>query len=259
MTRAADETPAPATTHRYAVISAYYKEPRETLERCIASVRKQSIQADHIMVADGFPQDWIDGAGVRHLRLDRAHGDYGNTPRAMGALLAIAEQYDGLCFLDADNWLEPTHVDECVRTYERGGQQHHVDFVVARRHFRRPDESIIEIEQEAFDVHVDTSCFFFFPSSFHLIPHFGMMPKKLSAIGDRVFYHSLNTRGLKSAICEATTVNYLCMWETVYRNMGETPPPDAKPVINARPIFDWLDNRSPEERLLISRLSGTVA
>lgn len=77
---------------KYAIITPYYKEERRLLERCIASVRNQTIGTDHFLVADGFPQDWIDTTGVRHLKLDRSHGDGGNTPRGVGALLAVAEQ-----------------------------------------------------------------------------------------------------------------------------------------------------------------------
>ena len=95
---------------RVAVVTPYYKEPRGWIERCIASVAAQTHACDHFLVADGHAQDWIDGAGVRHLRLDRGHGDYGNTPRALGALLAVSEGYDAIAFLDADNWYAPEHV-----------------------------------------------------------------------------------------------------------------------------------------------------
>lgn len=48
----------------------YYKETRGYLERCIASVKCQTVRADHILILDGFPQGWIDQANVRRLRLD---------------------------------------------------------------------------------------------------------------------------------------------------------------------------------------------
>src|ERR1700731_4980422 len=103
---------------RYAIITPYHEESRDQLERCIRSVSAQTVPTDHIIVADGRPQDWIDATGARHLRLDRAHGDYGNTPRGLGAMLAIAERYDGIGLLDADNWLEPEHVAACVATFK---------------------------------------------------------------------------------------------------------------------------------------------
>src|SRR5262245_60634010 len=98
------------TKQKYIMITPYYKEPEAQLRRCIDSVRQQTAACDHFLVADGFPQDWIDREQVRHLKLDASHGDYGNTPRAIGALLASSESYEGIGFVDADNWLEPDHV-----------------------------------------------------------------------------------------------------------------------------------------------------
>src|SRR5574337_2079445 len=104
---------------KVAVVTPYFKEPAATLARCIDSVRKQHADREigeiaHILVADGHPQHWIDDLSVRHLKLDRAHGDFGNTPRSIGAQLAASEGYDAIAFLDADNWLDPDHVAACV-------------------------------------------------------------------------------------------------------------------------------------------------
>src|SRR5262249_9716374 len=35
---------------RYAIITPYYKEPRDVLERCIKSVRDQTVATDHFLV-----------------------------------------------------------------------------------------------------------------------------------------------------------------------------------------------------------------
>ena len=112
-------SPQPRKERRYVFITPYYKETRAVLEQCIASVRSQSVRADHILIADGFPQDWIDQINVRHVRLDRAHADWGNTPRCIGALMAAAEGYDGIAFLDADCWLEQDHL-EFLSRLDRG-------------------------------------------------------------------------------------------------------------------------------------------
>ena len=47
----------------------------------MASVRRQTVPTEHLLVADGHPQDWLESESVRHLRLDRSHGDFGNTPQ----------------------------------------------------------------------------------------------------------------------------------------------------------------------------------
>jgi hypothetical protein len=48
---------------RYAIVTPYYKEDRALIERCIDCVRAQSIPTEHILVADGHPQSWINDAG----------------------------------------------------------------------------------------------------------------------------------------------------------------------------------------------------
>jgi hypothetical protein len=59
------------------------------------SAAHQTINVDHIVVADGFAQQWIDDEPVRHIKLDRCYDDYGNTPRGLGALLAISIKESG--------------------------------------------------------------------------------------------------------------------------------------------------------------------
>lgn len=244
---------------RYAIVTPYYKESRQLLERCIDSVRAQTIAADHILVADGHPQDWIDGAGVRHIRLDRAHGDYGNTPRGIGAVLAIAEQYDGLGLLDADNWLDARHVEHCLATHDAAKLTGAAaDYVIARRNFCRPDGSVMPVVDEPVEHHVDTNCFFFFPGAYHIVPYFGTMPRELSPVCDRIFFLSVRHRGLRGVETGQVTVNYHCLWEAVYHNIGELPPPGSKPNIDGPSVQAWIDSRTPEERFLAQRLSGWI-
>jgi cellulose synthase/poly-beta-1,6-N-acetylglucosamine synthase-like glycosyltransferase len=99
---------------KIAIITPYYKESREAIERCIESVKQQTIKSDHFLISDGNPQFFLDNIGVRHIKLDVPHGDYGNTPRGICAQLAISEGYCGLAFLDADNWYDSNHVQVCI-------------------------------------------------------------------------------------------------------------------------------------------------
>jgi glycosyltransferase involved in cell wall biosynthesis len=123
---------------RYAIVTPYYKEEKWLLERCIRSVHAQTVKVEHFMIADGHPQDWLDREPMRHLRLDREHRDFGNTPRTIGALLAVSEGYDGIGFLDADNWFENDHVAGCIAAAARSET---CDYVIARRNLCRPDGS----------------------------------------------------------------------------------------------------------------------
>ena len=126
---------------RVAVVTPYYKEPEAWLARCLTSVREQTYPATHFVVADGHPQAWVDEAGVRHLKLDQSHADYGNTPRTLGAMLAVGEGYDAIAFLDGDNWYAPDHIERCVQV----AREQEVDFVTSRRHWARADGSIINV------------------------------------------------------------------------------------------------------------------
>jgi Glycosyl transferase family 2 len=237
---------------RYAIITPYLEENRSLLERCVASVRDQSIAADHILVADGFPQDWIDDAGVRHLKLDRAHGDFGNTPRGVGALLAIGEEYDGIGLLDADNWLEPDHIAACLAAARTIPTP--CDVVIAQRTFRRPDETIMPVPEEA--GHVDTNCFFFLRGSFSVIPYWATMPKNLASFCDRYFYHTLSQQPFTGVTVPRPTVNYHCLWEWMYRALGETPPIDAKPSLDIDKPGRWLRSLDRRDYEIAARLLG---
>jgi hypothetical protein len=237
---------------RYAIITPYHKENRWLLERCIASVRNQSIAADHFLVADGFPQAWIDEAGVRHVKLDRPHGDFGNTPRGVGALIAIGEEYDGIGLLDADNWLEPEHIAACLAAARTTPLP--CDYVIARRNFRRPDETIMPIPEEP--GHVDTNCFFFLRGSFSVIPHWATMPKNLSSFCDRYFYYMMRRQPFTAATVSRPTVNYHCLWEWMYRTLGETPPTDAKMSLDVEKPGRWLRSLSRRELEIAGRLVG---
>lgn len=53
----------------YVIMTPYFRESPELLWRCIDSVAAQTVASEHILVADGVPQDWIDETNVGHLRL----------------------------------------------------------------------------------------------------------------------------------------------------------------------------------------------
>ena len=245
----------PEQDRRYIFVTPYYKETRACLERCIASVKRQPMGADHILVADGFPQDWLDQAGVRHLRLDRAHGDYGNTPRGVGSLMAVAEGYEGIGLLDADCWLEPDHLEHCLAQAGEVGFEK-CGFVVTSRTLRRPDESIIDVDDELPAVHVDTNCFFFLPPSFNALSVWMLIPREVSSICDRVFFHALRARNFVSAVSVKKTVNYTYTYASVYRQLGEVPPTFAKENPDYRAMATWIDALPPKRLQLINQRLG---
>jgi cellulose synthase/poly-beta-1,6-N-acetylglucosamine synthase-like glycosyltransferase len=241
---------------RYCVITPYYKEDAAMLNRCMDSVARQTVPVEHILVADGFPQDWLSTKPVRHIILDRSHSDFGNLGRGIGAMVAIAEKYSGIAFLDADNWYDSNHVERCLATLD---QNPGAIFAAAQRRFVRPDGSVMTKVRPAevpYDEHIDTNCYFFLPRAYFLLHHWCTMPQELAASGDHLFYLLLYHRVPKPAVVALPTVNYLCMIEQVYRQHGETPPPGARPTLNWHDRQAWLNSLSTEDLLLVKLLTG---
>jgi hypothetical protein len=241
---------------RYCVVTPYFKEDRAMLKRCMDSVRRQTTKVDHMLVADGFPQDWISTEPVRHLILDRPHADYGDVARGVGALTAVAEKYDGIAFLDADNWYDDDHVTCCLAAARNTPGS---AFAAAQRKFVRHDGSVMGPVRPAeipHAEHIDTNCYFFLPKSYHFLHYWCTIPRELSASGDHLIYLLLHLHSMKPGVVPKPTVNYLCNFEQIYRQIGEEPPPDAKPLVNWNDQQAWINSLSAEELGVVRSLTG---
>ena len=242
-------------TARCVVVTPYHRESRHNLERCIESVRKQTIAVDHILVADGFPQDWIDRKPVRHIKLDREHKNYGNTPRCVGAMVAVASDYDAIALLDADNWLDPIHCEYCLQISSPKGENAY-DFVIAQRRFVRPDLSVIPIPDEPLTMLLDTNCCFYLKTSFYTLPVWGLMPNQLGIIGDRVVWHNIKSQSLRAIRAHAKTVNYVTLHKGHYEIIGETPPREGSKRLDFVPVVEWINSLPKSEVDRIAKLVG---
>ena len=238
---------------RFAIITPYYREERNVLERCIQSVRHQTVPADHFLVSDGFPQDWLDTANVRHIRLGRSHNDAGNTPRGLGALLAVSEGYEGIGLLDADNWYDENHIEECCRAADAIAA-FPADVVFARCRIFLPDGKPVRAP-EALN-HTDTSCYWFLPGSFHLLHYWTIMPSRMGPACDRVFYRMLSDQSLIIRKTKEITVNFTSNYEAHYRFVGIPPPPDAKPFVELTTVYAQIKQLDSRQRELIRRRCG---
>lgn len=181
-----------------AIITPYYKEDAATLERCCASVREQSHHnVVHYLIADGFPQAALAEAKgrVRHITLPLGHNDNGNTPRGVGALCALNEGADVVCFLDADNFYGPEHVASVLKTFA----EHRCDAVFSSRYIfpkGHPDKLMLSPEDEA-QALVDTSCISLAKSAAFLFPAWALIPRSLSTVCDLVFLFLIRHHQLK--------------------------------------------------------------
>ena len=216
-------------SNRFAIVTPYYKEPLKTLQRAVDSVKAleaSGLEVAHYLISDGHPHE-IEDDTLIHIKLPQAHADFGDTPRIVGAALAIRDGCCGLMFLDADNILYPEHVKLAWKAH----QEHQTDIVLARRQMLREDGSVIPYESDTYEnvSHVDTGCYIFFGEKVYEALEWAKIPNKLSIVGDRYFLKMLSSKSTGNlGIIKKPTVGYTCLWKDVYLNAGETPPRNAK-------------------------------
>jgi hypothetical protein len=249
-----------ATEMRIAVVTPYFKEGRDVLQRCTDSVRAQSVPVDHIFVADGHPQNWIESyRHVTHIVLRHNTGDFGDTPRSLGFVMGMRSEYDILQFLDVDNVLMPDHFDVVLGHFRGLDSSEFPDLVVARRHMLRPDGSILSINVPEDDNarHIDTSCYVFYRTAFDVGLKWSFIPKQLAFMDDRVFFAMLVIANLKIVFNQSKTVGYACLWEAAYRKAGEVPPPNCRNVEDHRAAaLAWWQALDPHGKKVIERRLG---
>lgn len=226
---------------RVAVVTPYFREPLEWLEECHDSVLAQTHACTHIMVADGQPQSaalsgW---RGLRHIPLPVTHGDYGDTPRAIGSLDAIGAGFDAIAYLDADNTFAPDHIESLVDLQRSSGAA----FCSSTRYLCRIDGSIMaecmNCDGETF---VDTSCMFFGRGAFRLVTAWVLMPDFAHALCDRVVFHAIKNAKLKTAYTGRPTVYYRAKLPGFYESCGEPVPagvPERAPTALAYAYELW--------------------
>lgn len=215
------------------VITPYYRESRTVLKRCLSSVRLQwgINEVVHYLAADGGGQDWLDDEKVVHLRLPH-FGDYGNTPRAIGALLAEKQGCDAFAFLDADCWYEEDHL---LRLSELMVNEN-ADVVTCTRNLYRMNGSFLSVDWESNGLDfVDTNCFMVGRRAFPLMASWLFLPELFSVVGDRIFWkcikENVDAKLIKMARSEKPTINYQTSYCSHYLKNGEHPPKDAKEIV----------------------------
>jgi hypothetical protein len=209
-----------------AVISPYYRETLPILSACHQSVRAQSVPCTHVMVADGFPSAEVQSWPVEHLILPRSHNDFGSTPRAIGSFHAVGLGFDGVAFLDADNWYRADHLQKLLDLHARTG----APFVTSSRVLCRIDGSVLT-DSKAFENHnfADTSCMLIMRPAFGVLANWVLMPQYAQPISDRVFLHLARASGTRIVHSQEPTVYYRCVKSDIYELLRETPPPGARP------------------------------
>jgi len=228
---------------KIAVVTPYHKEDIAIIRRCHESVATQTFACRHILVADGFPLDPIDRWNSDHIKLPQSHGDIGSTARVIGSFNAIGSGFDGIAFLDADNWYGPEHIAKLLELYRSTA----APFLSSSRYLCRLDGSVMGLcHMSDGRTFVDTSCMLLMRPAFGLIQNWCLMPDYAHIIGDRVFFYLAKASGVQTAHLDLPTLYYRCSKAGNYDHFGEQHPPGVQP----RPDYDtafrrWVAEGNP--------------
>ena len=188
------------------------------------------------MVADGFPlQEIALWERTQHIQFPKAHNDTGDTPRLAGAISAAAQQYNGIVFLDADNWFEPGHIESLIQAHVES----QAPVVTCARTLRRPDTGeVLSICRESNGIQFnDTNCYLFTEKVFYLLAAWGLRSNQaaneVGAIGDRIVWNSIVNSQVKRAHVSIPTVNYETAYAVHYKALGLQIPDFAKIIIRS--------------------------
>jgi hypothetical protein len=229
---------------RVAIVTPYCGERDDVWQTCIDSVRAQTHPCQHVLVADGSPRPCPDGAAA--ITLPAAHGDNGNTARAVGSIYAVASGFDAIAYLDADNWYAPLHVAAMVELAGTTG----AEVCIAARTIHRQDGSMMFRDRLDSDGirRADTSCLFLTRPAFSLVSLWATMPRELGPICDRVFWGAVCAAGLRRSTHDAPTVAFRTQYAAHYEAIGEPAPVGSKTRENSTgPALEWLHAQQGEQ------------
>lgn len=192
------------------------------------------------MVADGHPSPEVDQWEARHIQIPYAHGDYGDLAKSIGAMEALVEEFDGIAFLDADNWYRPDHLEKAILRHQESG----ADVVVTYRYFcdrnEKPLAQCLNTDGVNF---ADTNCLIFFGKSRPLACEWYKIPSWAHCICDRVLWSWIKKSDAKIFPSRDCTVCYSLEYEGVYKLLEIEAPPEALAKNNAvditRAIQRW--------------------
>ena len=162
-------------------------------------------------------------------------GNYGDTPRGIGAAYAAGQGADAVIFLDADCWLPHNHVDHLVgvHNYSKAG------IITCQRNIWLEGEEM-GICQESNGVHFnDTNCYLVTKPYFHVFSAWMFKNQNDCIVGDRVFWNAVKRSGA-NIVRASSAVNYDSDFAHHYQMFGRKPHPDSKMLVGDK-VVRWRD------------------
>ena len=212
---------------KVAVITPYYKVKEDWLLKCHESVMAQTHPCTHIFVADGLPQEIISNFNAQQIISGANHGDYGDTPRAIGSASAAGQGFDAIAWLDADNWYEPNHIEGLLNLH----REHNADICTSSRMIYALDGTLLGlchlVDGKSF---VDTNCYLLTRAAYHLISVWFRIEPTLHAIGDTVLWDAVQRSGVSHRHSSAATLAYRTSFRYHYQLYGKSIPPEARNI-----------------------------
>jgi len=219
------------------VITPFAGEPDNWLRKCCESVRKQesmlesrgfSVRMTHVVVGDGYKlPTWLGSLhGIVPVDVGVGLRDFGDTPRAIGSVIAISKRADIISFLDADNWFSSDHCVEVLAAHQASS----APVVSATRSFYNFVGEPLEancLTSNGKDF-IDTNCLNLFGEACSLALKWCSIDPEEHAIDDRVIFDFVRQSGVVVQHIPVATVCYRATVASIYTDLGETPPKEAK-------------------------------
>lgn len=210
-----------------AVVTPYHRIDSEDLSQCIESVKNQTYKdVFHVVVGDGCRHIKIEESAYLHaVSVSHNIGDYGDSPRSIGAIYAFSQGADAVAFLDSDNWYESDHIQSLIELHARTG----ADVITSYRKLARLDGAILGVCPDSNSISFcDTNCMLFTKASAAVAVSWWTIPKAYHAIDDRVIWDRVLTNRHSFACTHNPSAIYRTGFRGHYYMFGENPPEGVK-------------------------------
>jgi len=223
---------------KVAVVTPLQKTTAAWLEKCLASVSRQTATCTHFLVCDAKADLPMLPSKVQVIRLPAPGDEYGNAGRAVGSVAAIAAGFDAIAYLDTDHWYEPDHIQLCCEAHQCSG----APVCSSRRTLYDLNEELLghcpEVDGKNF---VDANCLFLTEKAFGIVALWYLTPGSGTGFKDHIVWKAIRDARLKRVHVNRATVNFRTPHRVHYLHFGKEPPEQCKqitaPILTApRPI-----------------------